>query len=42
MNHANMYINVYEAKCNKGFVGKEMLVNGKRDEKWVMVVKRME
>ena len=25
-----------------GFVEKEMLVNGKCDEKWVMVVKRME
>ena len=24
MNHANMYINVYEAKCNRGFVGKEV------------------
>ena len=42
MNHSNMYINVYKEKCNRGFVGKEMLVNGKRDEKWVMLVKKME
>ena len=34
MNHANMYINVNEAKCNRGFVRKEMVVNGKWDEKW--------
>ena len=34
MNHADMYINVYKSKCNRGFVGKEMLVNGKWDEKW--------